>query len=63
MKEKLCRASVDRKLLGVCGGLAHYFGIDSTLIRLAVAVLTFFAGITIPIYLIAALIMPQCSEY
>lgn len=45
---------------GVCGGLAEYFGIDVTLIRLGLAFLTFFTGF-IPglfFYLVAVLIIP-----
>lgn len=34
MQQKLTRSRQDRKLLGVCGGLAAFFGIDATLIRL-----------------------------
>ena len=63
MNKRLCRASIDRKILGVCGGLARYFGVDSTLVRLIAVVLLFFAGMSIPVYLLAALIMPPSSEY
>ena len=33
--KRLMRSSTDRKIAGVCGGIAEYFGIDSTLVRLA----------------------------
>ena len=33
-EKKLYRASIDKKICGVCGGIAHYFGVDSTLVRL-----------------------------
>ena len=42
-EKKLYRASIDKKICGVCGGIAHYFGVDSTLVRL-IAVVLFFAG-------------------
>ena len=32
--KRLCRASIDKKICGVCGGIAHYFDVDSNLIRL-----------------------------
>ena len=35
--KKLFRSSTDRKICGVCGGVAEYFDIDSTLVRLGVA--------------------------
>ena len=41
---RLFRSAVDRKLAGVCGGLADYFGVDPTLVRLAVIVLTIYPG-------------------
>lgn len=40
---KFARSASDKKLGGVCGGLARYFGIDATLVRV-LAVLTIFAG-------------------
>ncbi len=59
--KKLYRSQTDRRLFGVCGGIAEYFGVDSTLIRLAWVILAFCFGSGILAYLIAALIIP--SEY
>ena len=57
--KKLYRSSRDKKLLGVCGGIAEYFEIDSTVLRLIWAVGTFFSvGLGLLLYLAAALIMP-----
>lgn len=39
--KKLCRSTKDKKLAGVCGGIAEYFGFDSTFTRLAF-ILSFF---------------------
>lgn len=61
--KKLCRASFDKKIFGVCGGIAHYFGLDSTLVRLITVLLVFVAGLSFWVYIIAALIMPETSEY
>lgn len=47
MEKKLYRASIDKKLFGVCGGIAHYFGIDSTLVRLITTVLFFAGGLSL----------------
>lgn len=55
---RLTRSSEDRLIAGVCGGLAAYLDIDSTLVRLAFVILIFASGIGLPIYLILWLIMP-----
>ena len=62
-KKKLCRASRDKKIFGVCGGIANYFGIDSRLVRLITIILVFAAGLSVWVYLIAALIMSETDEY
>ena len=61
--KKLCRASIDKKIFGVCGGIAHYFNIDSNLVRLIAAVLVIAGGVSIWLYLIAAFIMPETDAY
>jgi len=52
----------DAKLFGVCGGIAEYFDIDPTIVRVAVAVLIFAYGTGLLAYLICALCMPKKSE-
>ena len=39
MKKKLYRSSTDKKLCGVCAGVANYFGWDSTIVRVVYALL------------------------
>ncbi len=51
--------SQDRKICGVCGGIAEYFGIDPTIVRLVWALAVLFAGTGVLAYIIAALIMPE----
>ena len=63
MKKKLYRSTKDKKLAGVCGGIAEYFETVATIIRLAVVLLTLFAGMSIWLYIIAALIMPEDPGY
>ncbi len=59
-RKRLYRSATDRKLCGVCGGLAEYFDLDSTIVRLAVVLLTIFGFTTgIWIYILAAIIMPD----
>lgn len=56
---KLRKSSTNKMLTGVCGGLGETFGIDPTMIRLAWAVLTVFAGTGLLLYIVAALIIPE----
>jgi len=56
---KLYRSSHDKKIFGVCGGLAEYLGVDSTLIRILLIIVTFFsAGSVILVYIIAGFVIP-----
>ena len=59
--KRLTKSSYDRKLAGVCGGLAHHFDLDPTVVRVLFAVLTFFMlGIGgVLLYIILAMIMPE----
>ncbi len=57
--KKLYKSSTDRKLAGVCGGIAAYFGIDSTVVRLAWVILVACFGTGILAYLLAMLVMPN----
>lgn len=60
-QKKLTRSTSDKKLCGVCGGLAKYLDVDPTVIRLAVVVLTFLTAIIagIVLYLLCVIIMPE----
>jgi phage shock protein PspC (stress-responsive transcriptional regulator) len=59
MEKRLSRSRNDRKLAGVCGGIAEYYGWDPTLVRVAWIVLTLLGGSGILIYLIMWLVMPE----
>ncbi len=61
--KKLYRSQTDKKIFGVCGGIAEYFGIDSTIVRLIWALLIFIAGTGLLAYLIAALVLPKYPEF
>ena len=63
MKKKLTRSKTDRKILGVCGGIAEYFGIDSTLVRVLWILTLLFGGILgVLAYFLCALAMPEKSD-
>lgn len=61
MEKKLYKSSKDRKLAGVCGGFAEYFGLDSTLVRIGYLAMILFAGFGILFYIICALVIPDES--
>lgn len=58
MPEKLYRSAQEKMVGGVCGGLADYFSVDVTLVRLIVLVAAFAGGVGIPVYLVAWVIIP-----
>ncbi len=59
MEGKLYRSRMDKKIGGVCGGLARYFSIDPTIIRLIWAVSVFIFGVGGLLYLIAWIVLPE----
>ena len=62
MEKKLYKSRTDKKLCGVCGGLAEYMECDPTIIRLITVLLTLGFGTGLLVYLIAAIIMPYKPE-
>lgn len=60
MAKKLQR-SKDKKLAGVCGGLAEYLGMDATIVRVIYALLVICGGVGLLLYLILALLMPKAE--
>lgn len=58
-EKRLYRSNTDKMLCGVCGGIAEYFNIDPTIVRLGWAVVSLF-GIAPGLigYIIAAIIIP-----
>lgn len=62
MKKRLYKSTIEKKLCGVCGGIAEYFELDPTVIRLAWVVFTLLGGSGIIAYIIAAIVMPSRPE-
>ena len=60
--KKLCKSNTNRKICGVCGGIAEYLNADPTLIRLAFAIIAMAAGSGILAYFVAALVMPEAQD-
>ena len=61
--KKLFRSTTNRMVCGVCGGIAHYFDVDSNLIRLITAALVLAGGLSVWLYIIAAIILPETNAY
>jgi phage shock protein PspC (stress-responsive transcriptional regulator) len=60
MTRKLKRSQTNRKLTGVCGGIAEYLNIDATIIRIIFIIATIVGfGSPVLIYLILMFIMPD----
>ena len=62
MDRKLYRAEEDKMIAGVCAGLAEYFAIDPTLVRLAWVLFCALGGSGVLAYIICALIIPSKSQ-
>ncbi|MBZ9607148.1 PspC domain-containing protein [Clostridium estertheticum] len=58
MQKKLYKSTTDKQIDGVCGGIAEYFDIDATVIRLAWVLLTLIYGIGILFYIICCVVLP-----
>ena len=59
MEKKLYKSKQNKMLDGVCGGIAEYFGIDPTVVRLIWALFSLMGGCGILAYIIAAIIIPR----
>ena len=57
--QSLRRSHNDRILAGVCGGIARHFSVDSSVVRLLTVILVAFAGLSIWVYLILWIVMPE----
>ena len=58
MEKKLYRSRSDRMIWGVCGGLAKYFDIDPTIVRIIAVLSIFISGAGILAYIILAIVIP-----
>lgn len=57
--KRLYKSNVNKMIAGVCGGIAEYFNVDPTIVRLAWVVFTCIGGSGLIAYIIAAIIIPQ----
>lgn len=59
MKKKLTKLQKNKMFAGVCGGIAEYFNIDATIVRLVFVLFTLLKGAGLILYIIAALVIPS----
>jgi len=59
MEKKLYKDKQNEKLCGVCAGIAKYFSIDVTLVRLALVAFCILGGSGVLAYIICAIIIPE----
>ncbi|MCL1791452.1 MAG: PspC domain-containing protein [Peptococcaceae bacterium] len=57
--KRLTKSTADKKIDGVCGGIAQYFDVDSTLVRVAWIIFACIGGSGMLAYILAAVIMPR----
>ena len=62
MKKKLYRSKKDHMIAGVCGGIAEYFDVDATLVRLLTVLFVLLGGAGVAVYIIAWIIIPKNPE-
>lgn len=62
MKKRLYKSTTDKKIFGVCGGLADYFNIDPVILRVIWAVLALCYGTGIVLYLVMAFVLPKDTD-
>lgn len=62
MNKRLYKSNENKMIDGVCGGIAEYFNIDPTLVRLAWVLFCAMGGSGFLAYIIAALIIPRSTE-
>lgn len=58
-QRRLVRSTTDRKVAGVCAGLAEYFGLDPTLVRALFAVSIIFGGAGLFAYVVLWIVVPE----
>ena len=62
MNKKLYKSNENKMIEGVCGGIAEFFGIDATLVRLGWVLFCALGGSGILAYIIAAIVIPRRPE-
>ena len=62
MEKRLCKSEKDKKICGVCSGIAKYFSIDPTVVRLGLVAFCLLGGSGVLAYIICVIVMPDESS-
>ena len=62
MEKRLYKSNKNKMIDGVCAGIAEYFNIDPTLVRVGAVLMTLAGGCGILAYIICAIIIPRDSN-
>lgn len=62
LSKRLFRSSDNRMIAGVCAGIADFFGLDVTLVRIVTLLLILFGGLSIWVYIILWIIVPKAPK-
>lgn len=60
--KRLHKSNSQKMIAGVCGGIAEYFNIDPTLVRLGFVALSFMLGGGLLVYIVAAVVIPNAGN-
>ena len=63
MNKKLYKSNSDKKIDGVCAGIAEYFNLDPTVVRIAWIIFSCLGGSGLLAYIICAIVMPRKPDY
>ena len=63
MSKKLYKSNSDKKIDGVCAGIAEYFNLAPTVVRIAWIIFSCLGGSGLLAYLICAIVMPRKPDY
>jgi phage shock protein C len=61
--KRLYRSRTDRQVAGVCGGIADYFNIDPTIVRILWVIFAIAGGPGLIVYIILAIVIPEEPEF
>lgn len=63
MGKRLYKSRTDKKIDGVCAGIANYFNLDPTIVRIALVLFCLLGGSGILAYIICAIVMPREPDF
>ena len=58
---RLARSETDRRIAGVCGGIAEYFDVDPTIVRIIFVLAALFGGPGLLVYIVLWIVLPKGS--